>query len=83
MVLVNLASEIAYLAGGVQTQRARLGMLIESMGPFVDETSRAEQVARDVLGHDAYADVEKRGSRLSPERFEPQQLALGTFDRFT
>jgi DNA-binding NarL/FixJ family response regulator len=43
-----------------------------------DETSAAEQVARDVLGQDAYTDVEKRGLRLSPEHFEVQQVALGT-----
>jgi predicted ATPase/DNA-binding CsgD family transcriptional regulator len=76
--LVKQATEIGYLAGGVKTQRARLGVLIENMGPFADETSRAEKVARDVLGQQTYTDVEKRGSQLSPERFEPQRIALGT-----
>jgi predicted ATPase/DNA-binding CsgD family transcriptional regulator len=76
--LVNLATEIAYLAGGAKTQRARLGMVIESMGSFSDETRAAEKVARDVLGHDPYTDAQKRGSRLSAERFEVQRLALGT-----
>jgi predicted ATPase/DNA-binding CsgD family transcriptional regulator len=76
--VVKLASEIAYLAGGLKTQRARLGLLIETMGPMCDETSAAEQVARDVLGQKAYADVENRGLRLSPEYFEVQQVALGT-----
>ena len=76
--LVKLASEIAYLAGGVKTQRARLGLLIENMGPFADETSAAEKVAREVLGQQTYADAEKRGSRLSAERSEVQRLALGT-----
>jgi predicted ATPase/DNA-binding CsgD family transcriptional regulator len=76
--MVKLASEIAYLAGGVKTQRTRLGMLIENMGSFGDETSAAEQVARDLLGQETYADTVKRGSLLSPERFEPQQVALGT-----
>jgi DNA-binding CsgD family transcriptional regulator len=76
--LVKLATEIACLAGGMKTHRARLGMPIDSMGPFADETSAAEKVARDVLGHEAYIDAEKRGSGLSPERFEPQRLALGT-----
>jgi hypothetical protein len=75
--LVKLASEIAYLAGGLKTQRARLGMLIETLAPFSDETSTAEQVARDVLGQDSYADVEKRGSRLSPERFEGAANRVG------
>jgi predicted ATPase/DNA-binding CsgD family transcriptional regulator len=76
--LVKLATEIAYLAGGVKTQRARLGLVIENMGPFADETSAAEKVAREVLGQQTYADAEKRGSRLSAERFEVQRLALGT-----
>jgi predicted ATPase/DNA-binding CsgD family transcriptional regulator len=76
--LVKLATEIAYLAGGVKTQRARLGMLIENLAPSSDDTSTAETIARDVLGQQTYADVEKRGSRLSPARFEPQRLALGT-----
>ncbi|MGE2817960.1 LuxR C-terminal-related transcriptional regulator, partial [Mycobacterium heidelbergense] len=74
---VKLASEIAYLAGGLKTQRARLGMGIENMGPFADEMSAAENVAREVLGPDAYADLETRGSRLSPEHFELQRVALG------
>jgi DNA-binding CsgD family transcriptional regulator len=75
--LVELATEIAYLAGGLKTQRARLGVLIENMGPFADETCAAEIVARDVLGHATYADVEERGSRLSPEELEVQRFALG------
>ncbi|MGE2817989.1 LuxR C-terminal-related transcriptional regulator, partial [Mycobacterium heidelbergense] len=77
--LVKLASEIAYLSGGVTTHRARLGVLIENMGPICDETSRAEQVARDVLGQETYADVAKRGSRLFVDRSELQQIALGTW----
>jgi predicted ATPase/DNA-binding CsgD family transcriptional regulator len=76
--LVELASEIAYLAGGVKTQRARLGMVIENMGSFGDETRVAETIARDVLGQQVYVDVKKRGLRLSPERFEAQRIALGT-----
>jgi DNA-binding CsgD family transcriptional regulator len=77
--LVNLATEIAYLAGGVKTLRARLGVLIENMGPLAEEISTAEKVAREVLGQDTYADAEKRGSQLSHERFELQQIALGTW----
>jgi DNA-binding CsgD family transcriptional regulator len=76
--LVELATEIAYLAGGVKTHQARLGMVAESMGPFADETHIAEQVARDAVGPEAYADIEKRGSHLSPEGSEVQRLALGT-----
>jgi predicted ATPase/DNA-binding CsgD family transcriptional regulator len=77
--LVKLATEIAYLAGGVKTHRARLGVLIENMGSFADETSAAEQVARDVLGQQTYIDIEKRGSRLFLERDQLQRIALGTF----
>jgi DNA-binding CsgD family transcriptional regulator len=77
-MLVKLATEIAYLAGGLKTQRARLGVLIENMGLWGDETAAAEEVARDVLGQQTYADAESCGLRLSPERFEVQRLALGT-----
>jgi predicted ATPase/DNA-binding CsgD family transcriptional regulator len=77
--LVKPATEIAYLAGGVKTQQARLGLLlIEDMGPFGDETSAAENVAREVLGQKTYADVENRGSRLFAEPSALQRLALGT-----
>jgi predicted ATPase/DNA-binding CsgD family transcriptional regulator len=76
--LIEPATQIAYLAGGVKTQRARLGMLIENLGPFADETSTAEKIARAVLGRDAYVETEKRGAQLFAERSELQQLALGT-----
>jgi DNA-binding CsgD family transcriptional regulator len=76
--LVELATEIAYLAGVVKTQRARLGVLIENdLGAFGDETSTAGKIAREVLGQQTYADVEKRGSRLSLERSEPERITLG------
>jgi predicted ATPase/DNA-binding CsgD family transcriptional regulator len=76
--LVKPATEIAHLLGGVKTQQARLGMPLENMGPFADETSIAEKTACDVLGEVAYANAEKRGSRLSPAHFEVQRIALGT-----
>jgi predicted ATPase/DNA-binding CsgD family transcriptional regulator len=76
--LVKLASEIAYLSGGVKTQRARLGLLIENMGSFGDETRIAEQIARDVLGQQTYADFEKRGLQLFAEGSELERIALGT-----
>ncbi|OMC08426.1 hypothetical protein A5736_06480 [Mycobacterium sp. SP-6446] len=76
--LVKLATEIACLAGGVRALRARLGVLIEGLGPSAEETSTAEKVARDVLGPAIYAEVENRGSRLSYERSELQRIALGT-----
>jgi predicted ATPase/DNA-binding CsgD family transcriptional regulator len=75
--LVELATEIAYLAGGMKTQRARLGVAIENLGPFADETAAAEQVACDALGREFYAYAKELGSWLSPERFELQRIALG------
>jgi predicted ATPase/DNA-binding CsgD family transcriptional regulator len=76
--LVKPATEIAYLASGGKTQRARLGVQIENLGPFYDETIRAEQVARKVLGQQTYADLEKRGSRLFAERPKLLRIAMGT-----
>jgi DNA-binding CsgD family transcriptional regulator len=76
---VKLATEIAYLAGGGKTLRAQLGLLIENQGPVDDETSRAEHVARDVLGQQTYTDAEKSGSRLFVERSELERIALGTW----
>jgi DNA-binding CsgD family transcriptional regulator len=78
-VLVKLATEIAYLAGGAKTHRARLGLLIENMRPFADETRAAEKIAHHVLGQDTYADVEKQGSQLFTESSQLQRMALGTF----
>jgi predicted ATPase/DNA-binding CsgD family transcriptional regulator len=77
--MVKLASEIAYLAGGAKAQRARLGVQIENLGPFADETRTAEAIARDVLGDKTYANVEKRGSRLFVERIELDRIASGTW----
>lgn len=76
--LAAAATEIAYLAGGADILRGRLGVLIEKLGPVGDETVIAEKVARQVLGQKAYIAAEQRGSRLSPDRFELQRLALGT-----
>jgi DNA-binding CsgD family transcriptional regulator len=76
--LVKLATEIAYLAGGLKTQRARLGMAIQNIGSFADETATAEQVAREVLGQQTYVGAENRGLRLFADRFEVQRIALGT-----
>jgi DNA-binding CsgD family transcriptional regulator len=77
--LVTLATEIAYLAGGVKAQRARLGVQIENLGPFFDETSTAEKTARDVLGQPTYADIKKSGSGLFLEHSELERIALGTW----
>ncbi|MEU7632488.1 AAA family ATPase [Nocardia sp. NPDC049220] len=76
--LEALATEIAVLAGGATTLRAGLGIEIKAMGPLADEATNAINVARRVLGPDAYADAEARGSRLRPELDEVQRVALGT-----
>lgn len=76
--LVATATEIAHLAGGVRTLRMDLGVEIDKMGPFADESANAIAVARQVLGPDTFAAAEARGSRLRPEREEVQRLALGT-----
>jgi predicted ATPase/DNA-binding CsgD family transcriptional regulator len=75
---VKAATEIAHLSGGVTTQRTRLGVLLENMGPFADETHTAQQIARQVIGDAAYGDAENRGSLLRPEHFEVQRIAMGT-----
>jgi DNA-binding CsgD family transcriptional regulator len=76
--LIKLATEIAYLAGGLNTQRARLGIVVENMTPVAGATNLAESVARDVVGPEIYAAAKKHGSQLAPERSELQRLALGT-----
>jgi predicted ATPase/DNA-binding CsgD family transcriptional regulator len=77
--VVKLATEIACLAGGVKTQHARLGMVIENMGMLADESSKAEQVAREALGEGNYADAEKRGLQLFVDRSELERIASGAW----
>ncbi|WP_024804005.1 AAA family ATPase [Nocardia sp. BMG51109] len=72
-----LATEIARLAGGVRALRTRLGIDIDAMGTFADESRRAVAAARRVLGGTAYAAAEARGARLRPEHNEVHRLALG------
>ncbi|MET9030845.1 AAA family ATPase [Nocardia sp. NPDC004168] len=76
--LVSLATEIAHLAGGVDFLRTKLGVDIDKMGPYGDESARAIAVARQVIGPDRYTAAATRGSRLRPEDNEVQRLALGT-----
>ncbi|MFE9324197.1 LuxR C-terminal-related transcriptional regulator [Nocardia sp. NPDC052278] len=75
--LVALATEAARLAGGARTLRAELGVNIEELKPFADETNRAINVVRTVLGPEAFAAAEKDGSLLRSELNEVQRLALG------
>ncbi|MEV6428033.1 LuxR C-terminal-related transcriptional regulator [Nocardia sp. NPDC051463] len=76
--LEALATEAAQLAGGAATLRARLGVDIEGLRPFANETTKAIDVARRVLGPEAYAAAYRQGSLLRPESHEVQRLALGT-----
>lgn len=77
--LVALATEVAQLSGGLEAQRQLLGIHIERMGPFADESERAVALAHKILGPEAHATAEAQGSRLRPETSEVQRLALGTF----
>lgn len=76
--LIALATETARLVGGAKTLRAEVGTNIEELGPFADETDKAIEIARGVLGTDAFAAMEKEGAVLRPEKGEVQRLALGT-----
>lgn len=76
--LVTLATETARLVGGARTLRAEVGTNIEELGPFADETDKAIDIARGVLGAGAFAAIEKEGAALRPEKGEVQRLALGT-----
>ncbi|MBH0778087.1 helix-turn-helix transcriptional regulator [Nocardia bovistercoris] len=77
-VLETLATEIAHLAGGASRELAEMGVDISGLGPIADESSRVIEVARVLLGEDAYAAAEWEGRKLRPELGEVQQLALGT-----
>ncbi|WP_218002413.1 ATP-binding protein [Nocardia brevicatena] len=76
--LVALATETARLVGGARALRAEVGTNIEGLGPFADETDKAIDTARGVLGPEAFAAIEKEGVALRPEKGEVQRLALGT-----
>jgi predicted ATPase/DNA-binding CsgD family transcriptional regulator len=75
--LEAMATEIAQLAGGAKSLRIRLGVNLDEVGPFADETNKAVDLARQVLGQAPFAAAESAGSRLRPEMSEVQRLALG------
>ncbi|WP_280453851.1 LuxR C-terminal-related transcriptional regulator [Nocardia brasiliensis] len=75
--VLRWALEIARLTGGAATWRHRLGVDINNLGPFADETAKAADVARQVLGPDAFDTAEREGTMLRPELDEVAQLALG------
>ncbi|MEU7769048.1 LuxR C-terminal-related transcriptional regulator, partial [Nocardia sp. NPDC049190] len=76
--LTALATETAQLAGGVATLRAGPGVYFGDLGLFADETNKAIDIARRVLGGEAFVAAQQQGSRLRPEFREVQHLALGT-----
>ncbi len=71
------AIEIARLLGGAATMRRRLGVNIEHLGPFADETDRARDTARKVLGDQVFTAAEAEGAMLRTELDEVARLALG------
>ncbi|OBF74759.1 hypothetical protein A9X06_26450 [Mycobacterium sp. 852002-51759_SCH5129042] len=72
-----LATDVAHLAGGVEKVRARLGIDIEAMGTFADESRKAEEVAKRVLGK-KFQDARSLGEELRPETFDVHRVAMGT-----
>ncbi|MEU7768447.1 helix-turn-helix transcriptional regulator, partial [Nocardia sp. NPDC049190] len=76
--LEALATETAHLVGGAATLPAGLGINIGKLLLVSEETDKAIDVARRVLGPDAFAAAYEQGSGLRPELGEVQRLALGT-----
>ncbi|WP_159847529.1 ATP-binding protein [Nocardia sp. CY41] len=76
--ITALATRTAQILGGTATLRAHFGVAIESLGPFHDETVRAEQIARRALGAGSFAAAEAAGARMDPEATEIHLLALGS-----
>jgi hypothetical protein len=76
--LRELATETAQLAGGATTLRAGPVVYLVNLGLYADETNKAIDVARSVLGHKAFTAAERQGCLLRPELHEVQRLALGT-----
>ncbi|GGL01804.1 ATP-binding protein [Nocardia jinanensis] len=74
---VERATEIARLIGGAATLRARLGVRLDSLGPFAAETETAAETARAVLRPAAFATAEREGAALRPEFREVERMALG------
>lgn len=75
--LTALATEIAQLAGGATTLRGELKIAI-GLAPFGDETGKATDIARRVLGQEAFVAAERQGRLLRPRLHEAQRLAMGT-----
>lgn len=75
--IVAPATETALLVGGARTLRAGVGVDLDGLGPFAEETRTAIATARRVLGDSVFEATEREGAQLRPEHHEAQQLALG------
>ncbi|NUS42611.1 MAG: LuxR family transcriptional regulator [Mycobacteriaceae bacterium] len=75
--LVALATETAQLLGAAATLCTWTGFDISPLGPFFDETVRAMDTARAVLGEQRYAAAAAHGARLRPELDEVALFAMG------
>jgi predicted ATPase/DNA-binding NarL/FixJ family response regulator len=73
-----LATETARLAGGATTLVAGLSVKSDDLALIVAEYEKAIAAARRVLRPEAFAAAFEQGSRLRPELYEVQRLALGT-----
>ncbi len=74
----RVATELAYLAGGLKTLRSRLGVDIDAMGTFADQCHEATKTARGVLGDVTFIARMNRGAQqLDPATHDVHLLALG------
>jgi predicted ATPase/DNA-binding CsgD family transcriptional regulator len=73
-----LATETAQLSGGAESLRAGPGFDLNNLALMAFENNKADDVARQVLGDEAFAAAYRQGSLLRPESGEVQRLALGT-----
>lgn len=76
--LKSMATEIAQLAGGAVALRGGRGFDLNDLPLIANENNTAIEVARGVLGPEAFHAAYRQGSLLIPEADEVQRLALGT-----
>ncbi|MFE9575126.1 LuxR C-terminal-related transcriptional regulator [Nocardia sp. NPDC006044] len=79
----TLATETARVVGGLRTSHKALGGGFGALGPLATATAQAAEVARRVLGVDAYAAAENWGAQLRPESSELERFVLGTLSTDT
>ncbi len=75
--LKTLATETAHLIGGATTLGAASGINLDSLALIAHENEKAIEIARQVLGRQAFATAFGQGRLLRVESDEPQRLALG------